>query len=95
MSLRPMNITPDQLTAAGSYIARYWGDDGYRIESIASPTSLVSVFHVVARDGSRFIVLTDRWGNSKATEPQGNTNERRAAHLAPIVAEMTRHAGAA
>lgn len=56
-------VTPDQLSAAGGYIARNWGESGYAIEGIESPTTRVSHFHVVASDGSRFIVTADRWGN--------------------------------
>lgn len=58
-----LSITPDQLTSAGSFIARHWGTDGYRIESIESPTRAVSVFQVTFRDGSRFAVVADVWGN--------------------------------
>jgi hypothetical protein len=60
-----LSITPDQLSSAGSYIARNWGDYGYRIENIESPTRAVSVFHVVASDGSRFAVVADKWGNCR------------------------------
>lgn len=60
-----LSITPDQLTAAGNYIIRNWGDTGYRVEAIESPTRRVTVFRVVASDGSRFSVLADKWGNSR------------------------------
>ena len=59
-----LSIRPDQLASAGSYIAHTWGDYGYRIEEIESPTWSVSLFHVVASDGSRFTVLVDKWGNA-------------------------------
>ena len=64
-----LSITPDQLSAAGSYISRTWGDYGYRIEKIESPTHRVSLFHVVCSDGSRFIVAADRYGNCHDVQP--------------------------
>lgn len=92
-----LRITPDQLTAAGAWIARYYGDIGYAVESIASPTRYVTLFHVVASDGSRFVVLADKWGNCRDVDSAslGDTPEARAAGIAPLVAEMSRHAGAA
>lgn len=59
----PLWTSPEQLAAAGGYIAREWGDHGYRIEGITSPTRLVSVFRVAAADGARFAVAADRYGN--------------------------------
>lgn len=32
-----LSISPDQLSAAGSYIARNWSADGYVIENITAP----------------------------------------------------------
>ena len=64
-----LSITPDQMAAAGSYIARNWGDCGYRVEQAESPTHRVSLFHVVASDGSRFIVAADKWGNCHDVQP--------------------------
>ena len=61
-----MSVSPDQLASAGSYIAHEWGDYGYRIEDITSPTRAVSVFHVCASDGGRFAVAVDRWSNCQA-----------------------------
>jgi hypothetical protein len=63
-----LSITPDQLASAGSYITHEWGGYGYRIERIESPTRRVSLFHVVASDGSRFIVAADCWGNCSVTD---------------------------
>ena len=70
-----LSITPDQLSAAGSYISRTWGDYGYRIEAIESPTHRVSLFHVCALDGSRFTVLCDRWGNCRHADTHGAHGE--------------------
>ena len=58
-----LSITPDQMSAAAGYIAREWGDHGYRIEDVQSRTGRVSLFFVVAPDGSRFVVGADTWGN--------------------------------
>jgi hypothetical protein len=64
-----LNISPDQLASAASFIAREWGDYGYRIEGIESPTHAVSLFHVACSDGSRFIVAADRYGNCHDIQP--------------------------
>ena len=89
-----LSITPDQLSAAGSYIAREWGDYGYRIENIESPTHRVSLFHVCASDGSRFTVAADRWGNTRYQDTHAFTAaDERLAALVPLVTEM--HANAA
>jgi hypothetical protein len=58
-----MYLTPDQMSAAAGYISDEWGDYGYRITGIESPTRAVSAFRVVASDGSRFTVFADRYGN--------------------------------
>jgi hypothetical protein len=57
-----LTATPDQLSGIGAYIAREWGDYGYRIEAMESPTRAITVAHVVASDGSRFMVAGDRYG---------------------------------
>lgn len=89
-----LSITPDQMASAGSYISRTWGDHGYRVEAVESPTCLVSVFHVAASDGARFIVACDRWGNCRdAGESHGYAEPHRDARVAAVVAEM--HAAAA
>ena len=86
-------ITPDQLCSAGGYISAEWGDHGYRIELIESPTRAVSLFHVVCSDGGRFIVAADRWGNcEKAADSHGYGTPERTAELAVVVARM--HAAA-
>jgi hypothetical protein len=60
-----LSITPDQLASAGGYIAREYGECGYRIVEVGSPTRAVSTFCVVAADGSRFVVAVDRWSNCR------------------------------
>ena len=81
-----MCITPDQLSAAGSYISREWGDYGYRIEGIETHTRAVTVFRVVASDGGRFSVLADKWGNCRYLEQR--SHDERNAGLPELVAEM-------
>ena len=84
-----MSVTPDQMASVGSYISREWGDYGYRIEGIESPTYAVSVFRVVASDGARFSVLVDRWSNCRYLDTHnGDTG------LAGLVREMHEHATA-
>jgi hypothetical protein len=84
-----VDISPGQLSAAGSYIAREWGDYGYQIEGIESPTVAVSLFHVRALDGSRFIVAADKWGNCrKAADSPGYATEELGAKLAAVVKKM-------
>ena len=90
-----LSITPDQLSAAGSYIAREWGDYGYRIEGIESPSRVVSLFYVCASDGSRFTVAVDRWSNCRHLDTHGMSLAERSAAVAPVVAEMTAKAIAA
>ena len=88
-----LSITPDQLGSAGSYIAHEWGDYGYRIEGIQSPTHAVSLFHVVCRDGGRFIVAADKWGNcQKAADSHGYATPERTAELLNVVSVMHIHA---
>jgi len=77
-----LSITPDQLCAAGGYIARTWGDYGYRIEAIESPTPRVALG-------------VDRWGNPgpRSVDSHGYESAERTADLAALVTEM--HAKAA
>ncbi len=63
-----LSLTPDHMIAAGCYIEREWGY-GYRVSEIESPTPVVSLFHVGARDGARFIIAVDKWGNCKLVDP--------------------------
>lgn len=88
-----LSIKPDQLASAGAYIARAWGDYGYSIEEIESPTRAVSAFHVVASDGSRFTVLADKWGNCRHVDTHALTAAAdRSAFLVSAVSAM--HANA-
>jgi hypothetical protein len=86
-----LNLTTDQLGAAASYVAREWGDFGYRIEGIESPTSRVSLFYVRASDGSRFVVAADMWGNCRhASEVdwRGYATDETTAKLGELVTVM-------
>ena len=84
-----LSITVDQLASVAGYIAREWGDYGYTIEGIESPTHAVSLFHVRHSDGSRFIVAADKWGNcQKAADSPGYVSEALEAELAGVVREM-------
>jgi hypothetical protein len=58
-----ISVAPEQMSAAASYIANNWGDYGYRVTDVESPTYAVAAFRVAASDGSRFTVFADRWGN--------------------------------
>lgn len=78
-----LRITPDQMAAAGSYISHEWGDYGYSIEGVESPSQRVSVFRVVASDGGRFSVLADRYGNCRHLDTHNGDDG-----LAELVAEM-------
>jgi hypothetical protein len=91
-----ISVTPDQMASAGSYISREWGDYGYRIENVESPTHAVSVFHVVASDGGRFVVAVDKWGNAGGpVESHGYESPERTAALAALVSDMHAKATAA
>ena len=81
-----MSITPDQLASAGSYISHEWGDYGYRVEGIETRMPTVSVFRVVAGDGSRFSVLADIWGNCRHLDT--HNHDDRDAGLDALVREM-------
>ena len=84
-----VSISPDQMSAAGSYIAREWGDYGYTIEDVASPTHAVSLFHVRYLDGSRFVIAVDKWGNTGGpVESHGYDSPERTAALDTLVREM-------
>ena len=58
-----LSATPDQISSIASYIAREWGDYGYRITALESPTYAVTVATVRHSDGSEFKVMGDRYGN--------------------------------
>lgn len=86
-----LTINPDQMHSAAGYLIRNWGDYGYSIEKIESPTRNVSVFHVVASDGSRFAIAADKWGNCKHVDTHGYS-EADAGPLADLVGKMHRDA---
>ena len=84
-----VNVGIEQVMAAASYIQREWGDYGYRIEAVESPTHAVSLFHVRASDGARFIVAADKWGNTGGpVDSHGYESPERTAALGALVAEM-------
>jgi hypothetical protein len=91
-----LSITTDQMSAAAAYISKNWGDYGYRIEAIESPTSAVSLFHVVCSDGGRFVVAADKWGNTGGNvDSHGYDTPERTAALSALVTEMHANATAA
>jgi hypothetical protein len=55
-----ISVRPGQMAAAGRYIEREWGEQGYRIEDVESFSYAVTAFRVVAGDGSRFTVHGSR-----------------------------------
>ena len=83
-----LSITPDQLSAAGSYIARNWSAEGYVIENITAPIRRVTLFHVRASDGSRFTVAADSWGNCRHMSDADYPPAERAGVLIDLVRDM-------
>ena len=77
-------LKPDQMSAAASYLNREWGDYGYCIEGVESPTTVVSLFRIVSSDGSRFTIGVDRWGNCRDWDTPDIESD--------VVAEMHSHA---
>ena len=60
-------MTPDALHSIASQVEREWGVEGYWFEKVEPYSTDVgggALGHVVARDGSRFTVGADRWGNA-------------------------------
>lgn len=82
-----LSLTPDQMSAAASYLIREWGEYGYTIEAIECPTYKVALFRIRHSDGSRFTIATDKWGNSRDWESSDGEQDR--------VADMHRAASAA
>lgn len=76
-------LSPDQMSAAASYLERNWGNSGYCIEKIESPTHRISLFRVVAGDGSRFTLVADKWGNVRDLDTHSGDDG-----LAGLVSEM-------
>lgn len=57
-------VTLDCMGAAASYIAREWGDHGYRIGLQTVSPGGTGIFLVTHFDGSEFHVASDRYGNT-------------------------------
>jgi len=66
--MNTLYLSADQMSAAAGYLARQWGEYGYTIEGIESPSTRVSLFRIRHSDGSRFTIATDRWGNCRDWE---------------------------
>lgn len=75
-SPRVLWLSADQMSAAASYLARQWGEYGYHVEAIETPSIRVSLFRVIASDGSRFTIATDTWGNCRDWESSDGERER-------------------
>lgn len=57
-------VDVDALGSAARYVSREWGEEaGYRAR-IAGSTLDGAILEVSWRDGSRFYVWSDRWGNT-------------------------------
>lgn len=63
-----LRIKADQLSAGAAYLSREWGECGYTITGVESPTAYVALLRVCASDGSRFTILADRWGNCRSVD---------------------------
>lgn len=55
----------DAYMAAGGYLSRNWGDHGYRIGYVGQYGTETHpyLFSCSHSDGSRFFLVSDRWGN--------------------------------
>jgi hypothetical protein len=85
-----LSVSPDQLATAGAYVSREWGDYGYSLDAISSPTTKVSVFTWRCGDGGRFRVAVDRWSNCRHIPDSAGDAE-----YIKILSEMHEHATAA
>ena len=65
-----VDISPDQLVAAGGYVNREYGPVGYQFEAIDSHGP-ITAFRVRCSDGGRFFVIADRWGNCESLTCEG------------------------
>lgn len=66
-SYRSVLMCPvDAMSSAASYLSREWGDNYYigYVAQYLFTSSVVNVFQCVASDGSRFLIYSDRWGNT-------------------------------
>ena len=68
MASELLQVTPDQLVTLGAMVSREWGDHGYRIEEIHSYSSMVTAARVRCADGGRFVVMSDRYGNTRSIQ---------------------------
>ena len=58
------SVDVDALASAARYVQREWGEElGYRASIAAAESRLVVLEVSWPRDGSRFYVSADRWGN--------------------------------
>jgi hypothetical protein len=59
-----VNASLDALSAAAGFVARTWGEYGYRVERVAAGSVWGGVrLGIACSDGSRFTVESDRYGN--------------------------------
>ena len=56
-------VSPDTMATAGRYLAREWGEHGYRLAVEAVDSAGVAVFMATSSDGGRWRFMVDRWGN--------------------------------
>ena len=89
-----VNVGIEQVMAASSYIQREWGDYGYRIETVESPTHAVSLFHVRHLDCRRFVIAADKWGNTGGpVDSHGYATPERTEALAELVGHDAKATG--
>lgn len=58
-------VSVEAMGAAAAFLARDWGDCGYRI-GVEAASGGFGWFRCSASDGSEFHVVADRWGNTRA-----------------------------
>lgn len=56
-------VSPDTMATAGRYLAREWGEHGYRLAVEAADYAGTAVFVAASSDGGRWRFMVDRWGN--------------------------------
>ena len=84
-----ISIAPDALASLANYVAREWGDYGYRFTGFETYGNATAGF-VTCSDGSRFTVLVDRWSNLRDVDTHSAPDAWR-----PVAEEMHRAASAA
>lgn len=69
--LEPMMAPLDAFYGAAGYLAREWGDYGYRIGYVGQYgiPGKPHLFACCHSDGSRFWIVADRYGNAEQHEP--------------------------